>query len=48
MANRDAIREGDGPAILQAWKLYMPTLWNLNHYKYVIAGHKILARKLNM
>jgi hypothetical protein len=46
MANRDAIREGDGPAILQFWKIYMPTFWNRSHYKYLIVGHLLLASKL--
>ena len=43
LANRDAVREGDGQDVLRFWKIYLPTLWNRNHYKYVIATHLLLA-----
>ncbi len=43
LANRDAIREGDGLAMLQFWRTYMPIFWNRNHFKYLIVGHLLLA-----
>ena len=48
LANRDAIRQGDGPAMLQMWRVYLPTFWNKNHYKYLIATYQLLASKYAM
>ena len=47
MARRDAVREGDGPAILAYWRLDMLNFWNKGHYKYAFIGHLLLASKYN-
>ncbi|KAI0233016.1 hypothetical protein LSAT2_016719 [Lamellibrachia satsuma] len=39
----DAERENDGTFLNQLWKLSMINLWNGNHYKYLILGHRITA-----
>ena len=41
----DAERENDGTFLNQLWKLSMINLWNGNHYKYLILGHRITAGK---
>lgn len=44
LANRDAVREGDGPAMLMFWKQHMVTnFWQHHHPKYTIIGHRLLA-----
>ena len=42
LANDDAIKEGNGPAILRYWRAYLPSFWNLKHTKYVMAAHRLL------
>lgn len=46
LANRDAIRAGDGPAMLSTWRLDMLEFWQRRHPKYLILGHFLLASKL--
>ena len=48
LANRDAVREGDGPALLKFWRLNMPQFWQNGHPKYFILGHWLLASKENL
>lgn len=43
MANRDTIREGDGPAMLSNWRLDLLDFWEKNHPKYLILAHLLLA-----
>lgn len=43
LANHDAIREGDGPALISGWKLDMLQFWTRRHPKYLIIGHMLLA-----
>jgi len=45
MANKYVVREGYGPGMLMFWRYNMPSFFNNNHYKYVIAGHNMLASK---
>ena len=46
LARRDAIREGDGPAMVDFWKMEMVTFFNRgNHKKYFINGHYMLTDK---
>ena len=45
LAQRDAVREGDGPAVVSHWRLAMPRWWNHGHYKYFIISHHFLAGK---
>ncbi len=44
LANRDAIREGDGLALLTHWRLNMLDFWK-KHPKYFRLGHMLLACK---
>ncbi|XP_070547020.1 uncharacterized protein [Ptychodera flava] len=43
MAERDAERENDGPAMLSHWKISMLDFYMNNHFKYLIAGHRLIA-----
>ncbi|XP_077862477.1 uncharacterized protein LOC100373840 [Saccoglossus kowalevskii] len=43
MAERDAERENDGPAMMSNWRVSMLDFWENNHYKYLIIGHRLLA-----
>lgn len=45
MANRDAVREGDGPAMLVSWRINMLQFWEKHHPKYLILCHQLLASK---
>ena len=45
LANRDAIREGDGTMMIKFWKCDLVNFWNKGHNKYVIAAHLLLASK---
>ena len=45
IANRDAVREGDGPAMLKFWRLNMSQFWLFNHPKYLFLGHLLLVSK---
>lgn len=45
MTQRDAVREADGCAITSNWSINMLEFWKYNHYKYLILGHRFLARK---
>ena len=46
LARRDAVREGDGPGMIDFWKIDMPQFWGEGHYKYVIIAHSMLAGML--
>ena len=43
LCHRDAIREGDGLAMMSIWKIHMPMFWRGNNYKYLIIAHRLLA-----
>ncbi|XP_066264517.1 uncharacterized protein [Branchiostoma lanceolatum] len=43
LVRRDTVREGDGMAMVDTWKLDMLSFWARNHYKYFIIGHHMLA-----
>ena len=43
LTRRDAVREGDGEAVISDWKLDMLQFWINGHYKYFIIGHLLLA-----
>lgn len=43
LARRNAVREGDGRAMLSYWRMDMCDFWNNGHDNYVIIGHKMLA-----
>lgn len=43
MTRKDAVREGDGPAMHSDWKLDYIQFWNNNHYKYTKIVHLFLA-----
>ena len=45
LANRAAVRAGDGPAMVKFWKFQMPGFWNEHHPKYFILGHQFLVGK---
>jgi hypothetical protein len=42
MADKDAERENDGPAMISIWRINMIDFFNNNHNKYLILGHRIL------
>ena len=43
LVRRDAIREGDGAAVLEHWSLDLFQFANNNHPKYVVLAHQLLA-----
>jgi len=43
LCHRDTIREADGPAMMSMWRLNMLRFWGGNHFKYLQAGHRLLA-----
>ena len=43
LVRRDAIRQGDGAAMMQHWALDMIQFANNNHPKYVVLAHQLLA-----
>ena len=45
LVRRDAVREGDGPAMASHWRIDMIQYWNRDHRKYRIIGHNYLASK---
>ena len=46
LCHRDTIREADGPAMMAMWRLNMIRFWQGHHYKYLSAGHRLLAGDL--
>jgi hypothetical protein len=42
MADKDAERENDGPAMISIWRISMIDVFNNNHNKYLILCHIIL------
>jgi hypothetical protein len=43
MADKDAERENDDPAMISIWRINMIYFFNKNHNKYLILGHIILS-----
>ena len=43
MADKDAERENDGPAMISIWRINMIDFLNNNHNKCLILGHTILS-----
>ena len=43
LARHRSIRQNDGPAMIANWKIDMLDFWQLNHSKYLIIGHRLLA-----
>ena len=43
LARRDAVREGDGPAMVECWQMDMVTFWRKNHTHYLVIGHHMLT-----
>lgn len=43
LCRRDAVREGDGPAIISMWKLDIVTFLVNRHPKYFILAHRLLV-----
>lgn len=43
LCQKDAIREGDGLAMMSFWRINMLRFWRGNHYKYLKIGHRLLA-----
>ena len=46
LCHRDTVREADGPAIMSMWRINMLRFWDGNHFKYLRAGHRLLAGML--
>ena len=42
LARDDAVKEGDGEAMMQHWAIDLVQLWNNGHYKYTILAHQML------
>ena len=42
MARLDAIREGDGPAMMEHWAFDLIQFFNLGHFKYAKLAHNML------
>ncbi|XP_078025695.1 uncharacterized protein LOC117260601 isoform X1 [Epinephelus lanceolatus] len=47
LARKDAVREGDGPAMLESWKMDLIQFWSRSHPKYFIIAHNMLTSKIN-
>ena len=43
LCRRDAVREGDGPAMMSHWKLDLVHFFTFRHPKYVILAHRLIA-----
>ena len=43
LCHRDYIREADGLGMMSMWRVNMLRFWSGNHYKYLNAGHRLLA-----
>ena len=37
------MRENDGVAMVETWKIDIPQFWQKHHNKYMIIGHKFLS-----
>ena len=46
MARKDAVRKGDGPAMVDNWQMSIPFLWDRIHPHYMTNGHYMLSCKL--
>ena len=45
LVRRDAVREGDGNAMMQHWSMDLVQFANNGHYKYTILAHQMLFGK---
>ncbi|XP_070542604.1 uncharacterized protein [Ptychodera flava] len=43
LVRRDAVRENDGPAMLEHWKIDSLDFWQKNHFKYMILAHRLIS-----
>ncbi|XP_077996732.1 uncharacterized protein LOC144453084 [Glandiceps talaboti] len=43
LVRHDAVKENDGPIMIEHWTLDMLDFWKKNHYKYMILGHRLIA-----
>jgi hypothetical protein len=43
LVHQDAVREADGYMMMSMWRLNMLRFWSGHHYKYLTAGHRLLA-----
>ena len=43
MCHRDYVREADGLGMMTMWRVDMLRFWDGNHFKYLNAGHRLLA-----
>ena len=48
LIRRMAVREGDGPAMIDDWKADLLQFWCCKHPKYFINAHYLLACELKM
>ena len=43
ITRKDAVREGDGPFVMETWKMAVPQFCSESHPKYLINAHYMLA-----
>ena len=43
VVRRDAVREGNGPAMISHWKMDLLDFYKFGHYKYTIIAHRLLT-----
>jgi hypothetical protein len=43
VVRRDIVREGNGPMMLEMWRLDVVSFWMHNNTKYVRLAHRLLA-----
>ena len=42
---KDEVREGDGPYVMDTWRMCLPQFWDSGHPKHIINAHYMLAGK---
>lgn len=47
LARKDAVREGDGPAMMESWKMDLIQFWSKSHPKYFNTAPNMLTSKIN-
>ena len=45
LARRQVIRDGNGPGMMEMWRLDLIDFWQHNHTKYFILAHNLLVGK---
>ena len=45
LTRKDGVREGDGPYVMDTWRMCLPQFWDNGHPKYLINAHYMLAGK---